>query len=230
MEFSRDAARVTHTFEFITAVAYLTTQYPHHKLETVATLLNDLYYKKERRGITIEALDVWLAMTVIKQEPPSWPEGLLFYSEIYGIPYTREEYAELNKPNYKTIVHLAKNVKKAMDYRINALSVINNTLTKIDGELYYKEGTTLSYWKDNRFPKCDLVVNTVRNLLVDGRNFKRYWEAQFWFMPKREDYAIPLLFKRIDVQGKPNAVKVYVRTRKHRLCICTRKSYLLAGI
>lgn len=230
MEFSRDAARVTHTFDFITAVAYLTEQYPQHKPEKIATLLNDTYYIKERGAIRIEAIDVWTALSVIKQQPPSWLEGLLFYSAIHGVPYTRSEFGELNKGNYKTIVHLAKQVRKEIDYRNNAATVINNTLSKIDQEVYPGAGHTLAYWKDNRDSRFSLVINTVRNLLLDGRQFKRQWQSQFWFLPKQEDYVIPLLFKRIAVEGKPNAVKVYVRTRKHKLCICTRNSYLLAGI
>lgn len=230
MEFSRDLARVTHTFEFINAVAYLSSQYPHHKVDTLVDLLNIEYYKKERKGQTIRPMDVWLALRVISGVQPEWPEGLLFFSALNGLPYTREEYTDINKPNFKTITQLAKVMRKAVEYRINALSVVSDTLAAIDTIPQAGSNQTLAYWKDNRDTRYSLVINTVRNLLVDGRRFRRFWEMQFWFLPKSERYPIPLLLKRIDVSGKPNAVKVYVTTRKHKLCICTRNSYLLTGI
>jgi len=230
MEFSRDLARVTHTFNFITAVAYLRDQYPHHKVETLTFLLNSEYYKHERKGQVVKDMDVWTALAIIENKMPSWPEGRLFFSVFYGLSYTREEYAEINRPNYKTIVHLAELLRKDVDYRINALEVINATLKKIESECHPGGGRTIAYWKDGRSARHELVINTVRNLLVDGRTFRKQWESQFWALPKQDEYPVPLLFKRIDVDGKPNAVKVYVRTRKYKLCICTRNSYLLAGI
>lgn len=230
MEFSRDLARVTHTFNFITAVAYLKDQYPHHKVETLTFLLNSEYYKRGRKDQVIKDMDVWTALAIIENKMPSWPEGRLFFSVFYGHSYSREEYAELNRPNYTTLVHLAKNLRKEVDYRINALNVIDASIKKIDSEPRPGASNVLAYWKDKRDARCELIINTVRNLMVDGRTLRSAWESQFWFMPKQEEYAIPLLFKRIDVPGHSNAVKVYVRARHHKLCICTRNSYLLAGI
>lgn len=230
MEFSRDLARVTHTFNFITAVAYLREQYPHHKVETLTFLLNTEYYNKERKGQIITDMDVWTAMAILDNKMPSWPEGRLFFSVFYGLSYSRDEYAELNRPNYKTIEHLAELLRKDVDYRINALETITNAIAEIEREIHPGSNRTIAYWKDGRNRRHELVINTVRNLLVDGRTFRKQWESQFWALPKQDEYPVPLLFKRIDVDGKPNAVKVYVRTRRHKLCICTRNSYLLAGI
>lgn len=230
MEFLRDLARVTHTYEFINAVAYLREQYPQHKTTKLTEMLNTEYYRKERQSVTITELDVALADCIIQRRMPVWPEGELFYSVFYNAPYVRSDFPELNKRNYKLIVLLAKKMRIYVDYRINAVASLRSALAKIDTEVHVGSDRTLAYWKDKRGDIYTQVINTVRNLILDSRDFKRFWTAPIWYIEKDDQYSLPLLVKKIDVSGKPNAVKVYVRTRYHKLCICTRNSYLLMGV
>lgn len=230
MEFSRDDARITHTYEFITAVAYLRDQYPQHKADKIADLLNIEYYADKRGKTKITNIDVHLAFCIIDQTPPSWLEGKLFYSAVYGIDYQREEYAELTKPNWRLLQHLAKQLRIEIDRKTNVLNQIRNCLAVVDRQQHFG-GNTLGYWKDKLPEVQQNIINATRKVLVDGKRMRRYWSSLFWFEKKDpENYALPLTFKRVAVPGVPNAAKVYIRTRRHQLCLCTRNSYLIVGV
>lgn len=232
MEFSRDLARVTHTFEFITAVAYLHDQYPHHKTDTLKDLLNGDYYGDKRCGQFITHMDVALALCIINDTVPCWDEGRLFYAAYRGIPHPRSDYTSLNSPNFKTIRWLGEQLAKEVNRYQNAVVSVNSVLRKIDSNVsYLGTNRTVAYWNDRRDQNCTFIINTLRNILVQGRHLKRYWESLFWFLPKdNENYNLPLTFKRVTVDGVPNAVKVYVRSKRHKLCLCTRNSYLILGV
>lgn len=230
MPTSRDDARITHTYDFITAVAYLREQYPHHKPDKLAELLNYNYYTQERGNTKITNIDVNLAICIIDRTPPTWPEGLLFYCSVYGVDVKREQFAELNARTWRLMQFLARQLRWELKRHNNVLTQIRNGLNAISRQRHFG-GSVLGYWQDKLPKNQEIVIASARKLLVEGKSLKRFWESMFWFLPRDpENYALPLSFRRIEVPGEPKAAKVYIRTAKHQLCLCTRNSYIKVGV
>lgn len=163
------------TYNFIATVYVLISNDARHTVAAYTKMLNDIYYKNKRMGITITELEVDRAIRIILGKPIVDPIGEIFECGRLGIKVTPGEYPELSVTDILDYQRAGFRFQSKINKYHEKFKFLQTLITKIERNIHYGEMPIIaSYGDKNNKRTHNEIIRTARQIILEGNYLRAH--------------------------------------------------------